>query len=330
MRILFINILVSLVVLCSCNSSNSPEIMQEDNNVKEVRVRFIPMVDEDTQSRIALQESGLTFFWEKNDTLGIFPSRGGQVEFPIKEEYIGTDRADFDGGGWALKLDASYSAYYPFNFYNRNLAAIPHSYVGQIKDGNVAEERAHLSRYIFGASVPTMPKENNKLLSFDLMHVGTSMKLTLNMPEANSYDSLTVYTDAKILPIKKTINLQDGSLTQTPVEYSDRLTVGLKNVSTVTPNEELVIWVVFPSVKEPSHELKVVVYGSNKATYTGSLYKKNNDGTTTPAMASCTAGNFQRRYATLEYNPNFTLGVTSITPEQWQNGGEENVTVTIP
>lgn len=162
------------------------------------------------------------------------------------------------------------------------------------------------------------------------MHVGTSMKLTLNMPEANSYDSLTVYTDAKILPIKKTINLQDGSLTQTPVEYSDRLTVGLKNVSTVTPNEELVIWVVFPSVKEPSHELKVVVYGSNKATYTGSLYKKNNDGTTTPAMASCTAGNFQRRYATLEYNPNFTLGVTSITPEQWQNGGEENVTVTIP
>ena len=55
--------------------------------------------------------------WAKNDTIGIFPSKGGQVEFPI-EEGTGSKQALFDGGDWALKAGRAYAAYYPFNRWN--------------------------------------------------------------------------------------------------------------------------------------------------------------------------------------------------------------------
>ena len=57
--------------------------------------------------------------WAANDTVGVFPNEGIQTCFPMISG-VGTKNATFDGGGWALRSNYSYSAYYPFNFYNRN------------------------------------------------------------------------------------------------------------------------------------------------------------------------------------------------------------------
>ena len=61
--------------------------------------------------------NALIFNWAVGDTLGIFPNKGNQVEFPITEVQ-GSTSATFDGGGWALRNDASYAAYYPFSVWD--------------------------------------------------------------------------------------------------------------------------------------------------------------------------------------------------------------------
>lgn len=281
---------------------------------------------EEPNSRLILNNSMTSYVWQVKDTLGIFPTQGGQVEFPITEE--GTKVADFDGGGWALKDTCSYSAYYPFNFYNRNVNAIPISYYGQEFDGNKINKGENVRNYLhYGSELSTVI--DSKLI-FHLRHQGTIMVLTLTMPEAGNYTSLTVYTTEKILPVKKTINLaasfSENRLPYSTVDLSDRLSVGLKNMSTTVENEEMTVWMVFPSVDADTNPLNVAVFDEDGRAFTGTVKKSDN----TDAYASFKAHKIHLRYATLEYNPNFTLGVTSVTLEQWQNGGEYNETVTAP
>ena len=65
-----------------------------------------------TRSTVQIDNAGVKFLWAENDTVGIFPNSGSQAEF-IMAEGASTQTATFNGGGWALKHSATYSAYYP-------------------------------------------------------------------------------------------------------------------------------------------------------------------------------------------------------------------------
>ena len=302
--------------ICSCDSTGTIEKpMHED--VNEVFVTVKPMEGEMSSSRLATSDA-VEFIWEFNDTIGIFPSQGGQVEFPITEESVGKSSANFTGGGWALKAGYSYSAYYPFDFYNRNATQVPISYLGQTQDGRGTKARAHLSDYVCLASGPVFVE--NGALRFPLSHVGSVLVLTLTLPEATTYTSLSVFTDAKVIPVRKTINIHDAEVTETVTELSNRVTLNLKDIKTTQPNEEVVFWLAFPSVAEGSRALKVVVYDKYGYSYVGNICKNTGE----QAMVSFTKNKFQRRYASPVLTEGFNFGVGGWGSDGTDHGGSVN------
>lgn len=311
-RILFGSVPVILVTLCSCSSNDALPGTRDEEVVDKIQVMIAPMEGEETSSRLMANDDVSSYLWELNDTIGIFPTKGGQVEFVIDESGAGGTFANFDGGGWGLKTAYNYSAYYPYNFYNRDAKAVPISYLGQIYDAQAEKERAHLRDYMFCACAPI--STDGKLLSFNLAHLGNLMKLTLTLPEATSYTSFAVYTDAKVLPVKKNINLQTGTVTETVTELSDRLTVELKNVTTTKANEEVVVWIAFPSVSEAEHPLKVVVYDRYGFAYVANIL--NAQGA--QAYASFTANKWQRRFAAPVLGDGFQSGISG-----WESDGTD-------
>lgn len=274
-----------------------PDSPHRDVEKVQVTVKGLEAED-DVLSRLVV-ENGTSFKWAALDTIGIFPTQGGQVEFPITEESVGSSTAYFEGGGWALKAGYSYSAYFPYNFYNRNSTEVPVSYLGQEQDG--IGNSSHLTNFTFLAAAPT-PVENGAL-DFTLMHIGTVMNLNLIFSRPETYTSATVYTDAKVFPVRKTVNLQDSELAQTVLELSDSLTIRLKNVTTTHAGDTVPVWLVFPSVNEPNYPLKVVVVDADGYKYTSDIRKKDE----TAATADFNMHKFQRRYA----NPVLDEGVHS-------------------
>lgn len=293
-----------LVGFSSCVAENSDlgqEIMEVSMEIKEVEL-------DGAESRLAYETSTKQYLWEANDTLGIFPNTGGQVEFPINPNNVGTTHAKFDGGGWALKSNYSYSAYYPFNFYNRNAKAIPVSYLGQVQDGN--NSVAHMGDYLFLASAPM--KAVDGALDFSLGHLANITELALTMPVPATYTSLSVYTDSEIFPVNVTYNLHSSDLKQTNVKYANHLSLGLKNITTTSANQVVTVWIVFPVVADTSKALKVVVTDAN-----GRLYAAD---VCTTAGGRATVYFNRNKKRTLKASPVLTDGSIS-TVEGWINNG---------
>ncbi|MBQ8601761.1 MAG: hypothetical protein IJ413_04325 [Bacteroides sp.] len=263
-------LLVIIFLLFSCDSNKDLCKLQENGDVERVVVKLLQIEEEESTSRLYTDENVKYFYWEKNDTVGIFPSIGGQVEFPLGNKENQTT-AVFDGGGWALKSTYTYSAYYPFSFYNRNIDKIPISYLGQKQTGN--DNRSHLRNYLFFASPPVIVE--NSSLTLKLGHQGSVMRLELTMPAAKIWSSLSVYTTEDILPVEKTINLQDASLEQTVVSYTDRISLELNEIVTTEEGQKIVVWLAYPSVTADSHYLYVTIRDSEGYAYVSEINKGN-------------------------------------------------------
>lgn len=253
-----------LVGLCSCTQGQDMDEVS-DNDVKSVEVSILPS-DNEFESRLNVT-SGLKYLWELNDTIGIFPSKGGQVEFPVTGESVGTTSAKFNGGGWALKGGYTYTAYYPFNFYNRNAGKIPFSYEGQVLQG--ADNREHLSDYALMIANPATVE--NSALNFSMKHVGCLLFLTLTLPDAKTYTSLDLYADSEIIPVKKYYNILEADAPETVAAYSNHLRVSLENIQTTSANQQVALWIAFPVMDQAAKTLKAVVRDSQGYVYVGDI-----------------------------------------------------------
>ena len=178
--------------------------------------------------------SALLFNWEMGDTLGIFPNKGNQVEFPISASE-GSTSASFDGGGWALRNNASYAAYYPFSVWNyhRDNETIVLDYSGQEQDGNGSF--AHLSKYDFLASDKTTPQ--NSAVTFQMERQGSILYIDIVVPEPETIKSLTISCDEAIFVEKAALNISGAEPAVTPLKTTESLTLSFKNTATTTNNE---------------------------------------------------------------------------------------------
>ncbi len=159
-------------------------------------------IDGATRSSVVVDNAGVNFLWAANDTVGIFPNSGSQAEFAM-EEGVGMQTATFNGGGWALKHSATYSAYYPYNFYNRDLTKIPVKYEGQAQDGNAST--AHLGAYDFMAASVTTP--SNGAVAFNMQHMGALVMLQTDLDEAKTLTNVALKANADAFTTTGTIDL---------------------------------------------------------------------------------------------------------------------------
>lgn len=180
--------------------------------------------------------TALNFNWVVGDTLGIFPNMGNQVEFPISST-DGSTSASFDGGGWALRNNSSYAAYYPFSVWNyhRDNETIMLDYSGQVQDGNGSF--SHLSAYDYLASVKTTPM--NSSVTFNMERQGSILYIDIVVPEAETIRELVVSCDDEIFVEKASLDISGDSPVVTPVKMSSKLTLSLENTATTEANETI-------------------------------------------------------------------------------------------
>jgi hypothetical protein len=138
---IFAILLPILMGACTSDGFDNTNV-SEGNEVSVIEAIMTPFGDVQSESRTAIDMSDSkvnSLVWAEGDTIGIYPSAGGdQLSFPITDG-IGTGTCIFTGGGWALKTSTDtetykYTAYSPFNrkYYLLNdNTALPINMIGQ-------------------------------------------------------------------------------------------------------------------------------------------------------------------------------------------------------
>ena len=151
----------------------------------------------DTRTAFELESTKLTFKWAEGDRIGIFPlgveGQNDQVSLTIHSG-AGSNQATFSGGGWALRTDMTYAAYYPYQLSSAEQAVtdteILFSYEHQCQTGNAT--LTHLGKHDFMATVGTVAANRSQgteapedwVLNFDFFHMNCVAQLNLVLPKA--------------------------------------------------------------------------------------------------------------------------------------------------
>jgi hypothetical protein len=218
---------------------------------------------------VTIGENGASFTWDEDDVIGIFPDKGDQVSFAM-EEGAGTQTATFSGGGWALKSSAKYAAYYPHVYENRDMTAIPVSYVGQTQNGNGNTD--HIGAYDFMAAGVSTPE--NGAVAFHMQHLGALVQLTITVPEPSTLNKV-VLTSSTEFTETGTIDLTVGMPSITAYTASNTFEVALNNVATREANENVTIYFMVAPVDLSESELTAAIHLSDETVHETEIIGKN-------------------------------------------------------
>ena len=260
-KTLFIFSLLAIIVLASCSQEVVEDVSLQD--VQEVRV-IAPddIIFEDVSTRgTEIAPSGaLRFSWAIGDTLGIFPNQGNQVEFPITAT-DGSTSAVFDGGGWGLKSNASYAAYYPFNVWNyhRDNKTIIVDYAGQVQNGNGSF--SHLSAYDYLASSRVTATDNR--VTFQMDRLGAILYIDIVVSSPCKVNSLEVFCDEAIFTERAALDISGDDATIVPIKNTNTLTLNFKNVETTTAGETVRAYMAVSPVDLTNKSVNATVYTDN-------------------------------------------------------------------
>ena len=257
-----------LMGACSDNYENLGNGEEEIPGIEPREVVFsLKNFEADDRSRTNLEvnESGVTFTWAKDDTLGIFPSQGDQVSFAM-DEGAGTANAVFSGGSWELKKSSTYYAYYPFSrkYFDGQSSKnkIWVNYKGQSQDGN--NSTATIGKYDFMNAASTSPEEGRLL--FEFSHLGALVQLSVTVPEKMTVKKMALATENEEFLIEGYYNLED----EIPVYVAERkskvLSLAMKNVE-CEANATVTGYLMVPPTDLTGKTLTVRVYDDRNKLY---------------------------------------------------------------
>lgn len=255
-----------LLLLPACDKDQpepgpGPEQVDEVQTINVLAPKDVKFEEVSTKGTSIQDGNALVFNWAIGDTLGIFPNKGNQVEFPITAAQSSTS-ATFDGGGWALKNDASYAAYYPFSVwdYHRNNETIMMDYTGQVQDGNGGF--AHLSAYDFLASDKATPKNN--AVTFQMVRQGSILYIDILVPQAGELKSLTISCKDAIFIEKAALDISGNTPVVTPISMTDKLTLTFANITTTAANETVRAYMAVQPVDFSQKSVTATIYVGGK------------------------------------------------------------------
>jgi len=249
-------VLLSLFAVVAC----SEDALVENTSVGDGTIKEISITGKDfqfdgeTRSSVTISENGASFTWDEDDVIGIFPNEGDQVSFAM-DNGAGTQTATFSGGGWALKSSATYAAYYPHVYENRDMTKIPVSYVGQTQNGNANTD--HIGAYDFMAASVSTP--SNGKVAFDMQHLGCLVQLKITVPNAGTLSSVTLTADEEVFVEKGYIDLTATAPSIISTQTASSLNVDLKDVVTTTVNEVVTVYFMMAPMDMTGKTLTVKV-----------------------------------------------------------------------
>lgn len=264
--------LLALITMIACTELEVSENPQNSNNELLQKLSITGKdfkFDGKTRSSVNIGESGASFTWDEDDVIGIFPDKGDQVSFAM-DEGAGTQTATFSGGGWALKSSAKYAAYYPHVYENRDLTAIPVSYVGQTQNGNGNTD--HIGAYDFMAAGVSTPE--NGAVAFDMQHLGVLVQLTITIDRPSTVNKIVLNSSAGFT---KTgiIDLTAEKPSIASKAESNTLEIFLNNATTTKADKNLLIYFMTAPVDLTDSELTATIHFDNETTCDIKLTGKN-------------------------------------------------------
>ena len=262
-----------------------------------VKARDILAGNAHTRTAFELESTKLTFKWAEGDKIGIFPLNtdegSDQVSLTIHSG-AGTNQAAFSGGGWALRTDVTYAAYYPYQLASAEQTVtnteIVFSYEGQCQTGNAA--LTHLGKHDFMATIGTSAVNKTQgtespedwALDFDFYHMNCVAQFNLTLPVAVAVDKLTLRCNDAIFWQKGKLNLANGLMpgeVDVPAfsyemqgEAVGQMEMALKEVSATEQAKMLTLYMNLPPIDMQGHQVYVVLHGANNRVYQGLLVSK--------------------------------------------------------
>ena len=267
-RLFFVSI--AALGLAACSN----DIGVDSNAIGDVKRVSMNVADfewaEGEQTRTTAVNNGgsISFRWSAKDTVGIFPDKGDQVEFPI-EAGAGTGTAVFNGGGWALKSQSTYVAYFPYNYDNRTGEAIPMTYKGQTQVGNDNLDNLTKCDYI----VSSISTPSNGEASFQFKHMGALARFVLTVPEAATLTEFTLSSEDEVFPVGQTVNVRTNPIAITNKKMSKSISMSLSGIS-ASAGSTVTLYMLLPAVNLNDKNLTASL-ASASTRYTATIIGKN-------------------------------------------------------
>ena len=201
--------------------------------------------------------------WAKGDVIGIYPTTGDQLSFPIVDG-VGTSTCEFNGGGWALKTSTSYTAYSPFSraYYYEDNSRLPVSMLGQTQVGN--DNSSHLGAYDIQIAKGTTPSTGK--ISFAFEHKIAIVRMDLKAPKAAVWRSLELLSDASF-KTEAYMNLTYTTPSLTSITSANSVQLNLENVTTTSNNLAIVAYMMMLPVDLTNKDLAVKLTDSEGNEY---------------------------------------------------------------
>ena len=190
--------------------------------------------------------------------IGIYPNKGSQIYFTI-EDGAGSSSATFDGGGWALKQNASYVSYYPFVadfFLSRD--EIPVSFAGQKQVG--IESPFNGARYFLATEATS---SENGVLRFSYKTLNTIINVNATLP-AGTYTKASLTTEEPLFVEEGTYSLDDRVIVGS--KFTNTLEIELEDV-VLTEETTIPIYIMSAPVDLKDKEVTVKVLSSDGNKY---------------------------------------------------------------
>ena len=261
-------------MMASCSSdeefSNAGEKFKGNVTITAEPYTF---ADGDTRTTLANTGNKISFAWDNDEAIGIFPiapTTNIQAKQVLKNGSSNGTTSSFDGAGWALMYGNTYAAYYPYQQKEyEDYTKIPIDMTGQTQNGN--NSLAHIGEgydYMYAnAKIPT-----NGNVNFDFKHVTSIVMLELTMPDAATWQSVTLTNKAgnNVFTTSATLNVSTGAVTSKAT--SSEVTLLLDNVSTTASSKILTIYLaVLPTT---TGDLAITAKTSANKSYTANLTGK--------------------------------------------------------
>ena len=246
---------IALLSLASCTDEVQELAGEQSQALKQIVMTtqdFQPEADSRTVYQVA--DGAVKCTWAENDTVGVFPDKGGQVYFPMISG-AGTKNASFDGEGWALKDGRTYGAYYPFIadiLLDRN--AVPVSYAGQTQAGNGS--MAHLGDYDYMVAAPTAPEYGSAQFMFK--HLSALVQLKITVPQPATLTSVKLVTENNLFFVEGEVDLMETTPSIAPITPANEIELALQDISTTQANQEVMLYMMIPPTNLRAQTLKAI------------------------------------------------------------------------
>lgn len=216
--------------------------------------------DNATRTTIALDGTTLKFNWASGDNVGVFGESKLQQVVLNMESGENTKKATFKSDDYQLVKGKKYVAYYPLaESVAQHADNISLNYTGQEQTAN--NDLTHLSSYDYIMSEPTEATETNTA-AFELNHIGTILRLKLTMPEAGTWQELSLSTEEEAFTTSATIDLFTRKLSDATL--SNSVTLNMNNIATTADDNTLTAWIMLSPIDLTGKTVSVSVKSSEK------------------------------------------------------------------